>query len=66
MVSIWRALQKFVPQWPMLFVTASTIDVSANALAEAGVAEVLRRLLVASELAAVLARCLRPPGTLRT
>jgi CheY-like chemotaxis protein len=61
-----RALHEFMPRRPMLFATASTIDVSLDALAEAGIAEVLCRPLVSSELAAALARCLRPPGVLRT
>jgi signal transduction histidine kinase len=54
------------PAGAMLFATTSTIDVSLDALAEAGIAEVLCRPLVSSELAAALARCLRPPGILRT
>ena len=66
MASTWRALHEFMPRQPMLFATALTTDVSADALAEAGVAEVLSRPLVSSEVAAALARCLRPPGILRT
>jgi hypothetical protein len=50
----------------MLFATTSMIDVSLDALAEAGIAEVLCRPLVSSEVAAALARCLQPPGILRT
>ena len=50
----------------MLLATASTIDVSVDALAEAGISEVLRRPLASTELAAALARCLRSPGTLQT
>jgi DNA-binding response OmpR family regulator len=61
-----RALHEFMPRRPMLFATTSTIDVSADALAEAGIAEVLSRPLIGTELAAALARCLRPPGILRT
>jgi hypothetical protein len=41
-------------------------DVDPNAMAEAGIAEVLTRPLVSSELAAALARCLRPPRILQT
>jgi hypothetical protein len=48
-----------------LLATASTIDVSVDALAEAGISQVLRRPLDSTVLAAVLARCLRSSGTLR-
>jgi hypothetical protein len=47
----------------LLLATGSTSDVSVDALAEAGISEVLRRPLVSTELAAALARCLRSPGT---
>jgi hypothetical protein len=50
---------------PILFATQPTIEVSTDALAEAGIAEVLSRPLVITELAAALARCLRPPGILQ-
>ena len=60
-----RALHETAPRQPMLLATASTIDVSVDALAEAGISEVLRRPLVSTELAAALARCLRSSGTLR-
>ena len=61
-----RALHEFMARQPMLFATTPTTDVSADALAEAGIAEVLSRPLVSSEVAVALARCLRPPGILRT
>jgi signal transduction histidine kinase len=61
-----RALHELAPQQPILLATASTIDFDLDALAEAGVSELLRRPLVSAELAAALARCLRSPGTLRT
>ena len=60
-----RSLHEVAPRQPMLLATASTIDVSVDALAEAGISELLRRPLVSTELAAALARCLRSPGTLR-
>jgi len=47
-----------------VFAVASTIDVSFDALAEAGISEVLRRPLDSTELAAALSRCLRASGTL--
>jgi CheY-like chemotaxis protein len=65
-VHLARALHEFMPRRPMLFATTSTIDISLDALAEAGIAEVLSRPLVSSEAPAALARCLRPPGILRT
>ena len=60
-----RTLHEVAPQLPMLLATASTIDVGLDALAEAGISELLRRPLVSTELAAALARCLRFPRTLR-
>jgi CheY-like chemotaxis protein len=60
-----RTLHEVAPQLPMLFATASTIDVGLDALAEAGISELLRRPLVSTELAAALTRCLRFPRTLR-
>jgi signal transduction histidine kinase len=54
-----RTLHEVAPQLPMLLATASTIDVGLDALAEAGISELLRKPLVSTELAAALARCLR-------
>jgi signal transduction histidine kinase len=54
-----RALHALLAGRPILLAAGATIDVSAETLAEAGIAEVLRRPLVGIELAAVLARCLR-------
>ena len=61
-----HALHELLPQRPILFATMPACDVEPNAMAEAGIAEVLSRPLVSSELAAALARCLRPPGILQT
>jgi signal transduction histidine kinase len=61
-----RALHEFCRGSPCCSPLRPRPDVSADALAEAGVAEVLSRPLVSSEVAAALARCLRPPGLLRT
>jgi signal transduction histidine kinase len=55
-----RALHKVAPRRPILLAT-SAIDVSLDALAEAGISDVLRRPVASSELAAALARCLRSP-----
>jgi signal transduction histidine kinase len=60
-----RALHKFKSRQPILLATTSTIDLSVDTLAEAEIAEVVHWPLVSTELAATLARCLRPPGTLR-
>jgi signal transduction histidine kinase len=51
-----RALREIAPRQPLLLATASTIDVSVDALAKAGISEVLRRPLSSTELAAALAR----------
>ena len=60
-----RAMHEIAPRQPLLLATASAIDGSVDALAEAGISEVLRRPLAATELAAAMARCLRSSGTLR-
>jgi signal transduction histidine kinase len=57
-----RTLHRIAPRRPMLLATASTIDVAVDALAEAGISELLRRPLVSTELAAALARCQRAPA----
>jgi CheY-like chemotaxis protein len=62
-----KALHEIAPRHPLLLATGSTSDVSVDALAEAGISEVLRRPLASTELAAALARCLRPlSGVLQT
>ena len=61
-----RALHKVAPRQPILFATSSTIDVGVEALADAGISDVLRWPLASTELAAALTRCLRSPGALQT
>lgn len=61
-----RALHEIVPSKPVLLAAASSSDVNVNALAEAGISELLHWPLVSSELAAALARGLRPPPALRS
>jgi DNA-binding response OmpR family regulator len=65
-----RALHEVLAKRPILLAAAPTTDVDVDALANAGVCEILRRPLVSAELAAALARCLRSPnnrsGTLRS
>ena len=51
-------VHQVAPRQPILLAT-STIDVGVDALAEAGISELLSRPLVSTELAAALARCLR-------
>jgi signal transduction histidine kinase len=53
------ALHMLMPQQPKLLAVNATIDVSVDALAEAGISEVLHRPLVGTELAVALARHLR-------
>jgi DNA-binding NtrC family response regulator len=59
-------LHEIAPRQPLLLATASTIDISVDALAETGISEVVCRPLASTELAAALARCVRTSGTLRT
>jgi signal transduction histidine kinase len=65
-LDLTRALHKVAPRQPILFATSSTIDVGVEALADAGISDVLRRPLASTELAAALARCLRSLSVLQT
>lgn len=60
-----QALHAIAPRQPLLLVTESAIDVSIDALAKAGISDVLRRPLASSEVALTLARCLRSSGSLQ-
>jgi len=60
-----RRLHDMGLRQPILLATGSTIDVTADALTEAGIAELLCGPLVSTELAAALARCLRSPRPLQ-
>jgi signal transduction histidine kinase len=60
-----RAFHDVAPLKPLLLALASSIDVNVNALAEAGISEMLRWPLTSDELAAALARCRLAPGLLR-
>ena len=53
-----RAFHEIAPLKPVLLAAASSMDVNVNALAEAGISEVLRWPFASTELAAALARCL--------
>jgi len=61
-----RAFHEIAPKQPVLLAAASSTDVSVDALAEAGISEVLRWPLASAELAAALARSLRKPGSLQS
>jgi signal transduction histidine kinase len=65
-LDLTRALHEVAPRQPILLATSSTIDVGLDALADAGISDVLRRPLASTELAAALARCLRSLGALQT
>jgi signal transduction histidine kinase len=65
-LDLTRALHKVAPRQPILLATSSAIDLGVEALADAGISDVLRRPLASTELAAALARCLRSPGALQT
>jgi len=60
-----RALHDIAPPRPILLATASTVDDSIEALAEAGIAELLHLPLAGGEVAPVLARCLQSAGMLQ-
>ena len=59
-----RALHGIAPQCPVLLAAVSTIGISIDALAQAGIVELLRRPIANNELAVMLARWLRAPGAL--
>jgi CheY-like chemotaxis protein len=58
-LALARALHKIAPAQPLLLALPSASDVSAEALADAGISEVLQQPLVSAELAAALARTLQ-------
>lgn len=60
-----RAIAEVAPSKPVLLGVASSIDISSNALAEAGISQVLPWPLAIAELASTLERCLRPRGMLQ-
>jgi CheY-like chemotaxis protein len=65
-LALARALHEMALSKPVLLAAASSTDVNVNALAEAGISEVLRWPFANAELAAALARCLRTPAMLRS
>ena len=57
-----RVLHGIAPRCPVLLAIVSTKDISIDALAQAGIVEVVRRPVANAELAAILARCMRSAG----
>jgi signal transduction histidine kinase len=55
------ALHEILPEVPIVLATASADESGADALAAAGVSEVVHRPLISAEIAAALARCLTGP-----
>jgi signal transduction histidine kinase len=53
------ALRAIVPNMPILLATASADESGAEALAAAGIADIVHRPLISAELAPALARCLK-------
>jgi CheY-like chemotaxis protein len=60
-----RALHEVAPRQPIMLATASTSEIRIDALAGAGICEVLRRPLVSMELVAALSRSLRAPDNVK-
>jgi BarA-like signal transduction histidine kinase len=54
-----RTLREIAPTQPLLLAVPPANDVSAEALADAGISEVLQQPLVSAELAAALVRTLQ-------
>jgi signal transduction histidine kinase len=64
--ALTRSLSERLGGRPLLLATTSAIDVDLDAMASAGVAELLPRPLVSTDLAAALTRCLRSAAPLPT
>jgi signal transduction histidine kinase len=60
-----RVFAEIAPSKPVLLAVASSIDINVNALAEAGISEILPWPLATTELASALQRCLRGRGGLQ-
>jgi signal transduction histidine kinase len=61
-----RALHQIARRRPILLATPSAVDVSVDALEQAGVSELLYRPLAGGEIGPALARCLQLVGVLQT
>jgi CheY-like chemotaxis protein len=60
-----RALHALAPRKPILLAARSAVDVGADALVRAGIADVVRRPIASPELAAALSRSLRSAARLQ-
>jgi CheY-like chemotaxis protein len=60
-----RALHALAPRKPILLATRSAVDVSPDALVQAGIADLVRRPFASAELAAALSRSMRSAPTLQ-
>jgi signal transduction histidine kinase/CheY-like chemotaxis protein len=65
-LNLARALHRIAPLPPVLLAAPSTVDISVNMLAEAGVSEVVAWPLASEELAAALDRWVRASDTLQS
>jgi signal transduction histidine kinase len=63
-LDVARVLHGIAPRCPVLLVIVSTNGVSVDALAQAGIVEVLPRPVDNAELAIILKRCLRSTGAI--
>lgn len=57
-LALASALHEIAPRLPMLLTTAAAEEIAVDALAAAGIAEIVHRPLIASDIAAVLSACL--------
>jgi signal transduction histidine kinase len=58
-----RALHALAPRKPILLAARSIVDVSSDALVQAGIADVVRQPIASAELAAAMSRSLRSAAT---
>jgi PleD family two-component response regulator len=61
-LALAAALHEIAPDRPILLATASSGEIGANALIAAGISEIVRWPLVASEMAATLTQCFASPS----
>jgi CheY-like chemotaxis protein len=61
-LALASALHEIAPDRPILLATASSSEIGANALITAGISEIVRWPLVASEMAATLTECFAAPS----
>ena len=61
-LALAAALHEIAPDRPILLAMASSGEIGANALITAGISEIVRSPLVASEMAATLTECFAAPS----